>query len=54
MTALHSIGIRNFYMFFFFFIVISPLLRVEIRSVGCGRRVANCLWGGADKAACTR
>jgi len=52
MTALYSIGIRNFYMFFF--IVISPLLRVEIRSVGCGRRVANCLWGGTDKAVCTR
>ena len=50
-TVLYSIGIRNFYMFF---IVISPLLRVEIRSVGCGRRVANCLWGGTDKAACTR
>jgi len=52
MTALYSIGTRNFYMFFF--IVISPLLRVEIRSVGCGRRVANCLWGGTGKAVCTR
>jgi hypothetical protein len=42
MTALQSTGIRNFYIFF---IVISPPLREEIRSVGCGRRVANCLLG---------
>jgi hypothetical protein len=28
----------------FFFGVVSPLLRVEIRSAGCGRRAANCLF----------